>query len=278
MTPTSMAATCAVWSTNVLSRLRSCSLAFPTEWPVRRILDDQALAEYNAIFRFLLRLKRVEYTLRRCPLPRNLSCSHGSVAARLIATRSYLLHVVGNLQSYAISRVVHTTSAELDTAIAAETTVTNVIQRHTDFLSTLRDRCLLNRKAAVISDAVSRILDLALALRRAAHDATNAPLRGLVARGGDVSPRERGSLRGAVAHLELDFDDHDHDDDVAEATQREEAERCERELVRISKEVADSTKLVTVVLAKAITLSFQPHLADLLGRLDFNGFVSRTRK
>eukprot|EP00295_Goniomonas_pacifica_P016968 CAMPEP_0175863334 /NCGR_PEP_ID=MMETSP0107_2-20121207/32436_1 /TAXON_ID=195067 ORGANISM="Goniomonas pacifica, Strain CCMP1869" /NCGR_SAMPLE_ID=MMETSP0107_2 /ASSEMBLY_ACC=CAM_ASM_000203 /LENGTH=124 /DNA_ID=CAMNT_0017180419 /DNA_START=45 /DNA_END=419 /DNA_ORIENTATION=+ len=45
MTPTSMAATCAVWSTNVLSRLRSCSLAFPTEWPVRRILDDQALAE-----------------------------------------------------------------------------------------------------------------------------------------------------------------------------------------------------------------------------------------
>lgn len=68
-----------MYHTDATNSLDYLAIDFRADWPLEIIFDKQSLVNYNAVFRFLMRIKRVNYMIQqqdywvRMRPPRNIA-------------------------------------------------------------------------------------------------------------------------------------------------------------------------------------------------------------
>ncbi len=157
-------------------------LSYSVDWPLNIILSSKSLAVYNKVFRFLLRVKRAMWSLRQIQAKELISqlvkeeekqeeekqedkledeeerLSPSLRIHRVLLLRSWLLHFVGNVHSYFMSRVLHTTELELRAALRDCADLDQILRAHGEYLARVFDRCFLHSSARVLREAVFRVL------------------------------------------------------------------------------------------------------------------------
>ena len=90
---------------------------------------------------------------------------------RILVLRSWLLHFVGNVHSYLMTRVLHTTQLELQEILHNEgehkiNDLDDIIVAHNLYIEKIHDRCFLHQSANVLRGAVIKVLNTCLELHR----------------------------------------------------------------------------------------------------------------
>ena len=97
---------------------------------------------------------------------------------RILLLRSWLLHFVGNIHSYLMTRVLHTTQLELQDVLREEAEhkindLDDIIQCHNKYIERIHDRCFLHPSTSVLRQAVLKVLNTCLDLHRHCNQFVN---------------------------------------------------------------------------------------------------------
>ena len=167
--------------------LDRATLSYSVEWPLNIVLDSASLAMYNQVFLFLMRVKRSVWTLHQIEAKqlaqrlregealrlRMAEEGEGSEAElqededdglspdgllhRVLLLRSWLFHFVGNVHSYFMTRVLHSTEIELTSELKSATDLDEIIRAHAGYISRIHDRCFLHPSVRVLREAVAKV-------------------------------------------------------------------------------------------------------------------------
>lgn len=90
---------------------------------------------------------------------------------RILLLRSWLLHFVGNIHSYFMTRVLHTTQLELQGALNEEgehkiNDLDDIISAHNRYIERIHDRCFLHQSTIVLREAVVKVFNTCVALHK----------------------------------------------------------------------------------------------------------------
>ena len=167
------------------------TLSYSVEWPLNIVLDSTSFEMYNQVFLFLMRVKRSVWTLHQIEakelaqrltegkaLRRRLAEEgegEGSEAEllddedegltpdglihRVLLLRSWLFHFVGNVHSYFMTRVLHSTEIELTSELKSACDLDEIIRAHSGYISRIHDRCFLHPSVRVLREAVAKVGD-----------------------------------------------------------------------------------------------------------------------
>ena len=164
--------------TQQISRL---SLEYEAGWLVQRVITRDCMKEYNTIFRLLLEVKRVKYSVVRAHIlymkrgrersssnklyerasRRQRRSSEENVKHSLHIDMAEILHVVGLLELYFMSRV-HACWNPLVESISNSESIDEMKSHHVAYLAKIRDICLLRDDTVAVLDAVRNVLSAAL--------------------------------------------------------------------------------------------------------------------
>ncbi len=87
------------------------------------------------------------------------------VVHRVLLLRSWLLHFVGNVHSYFMTRVLHSTEIELADALKTAADLDDILATHCSYVGRVYDRCFLHPSVRVLREAVLKVLALCERLR-----------------------------------------------------------------------------------------------------------------
>eukprot|EP00050_Salpingoeca_kvevrii_P014818 m.40509 g.40509 ORF g.40509 m.40509 type:complete len:1008 (-) comp6001_c0_seq2:111-3134(-) len=150
-----------------IKALDGLALRYEVPWPCNLALTTKVQDSYQQVFRFLLKLKRAKWALDEIAIkdvPR-LSKSKFPIH-KLQLMRAKLLHAVRLLSDYIMMRILQSLSAEFEERLATEITSIDELQSlHERYLEHILDRCLLQKKAKPVHDAMITILAQALRFR-----------------------------------------------------------------------------------------------------------------
>ena len=165
------------------------TLSYSVEWPLNIVLDSASFAMYNQVFLFLMRVKRSVWTLhqiearelaqrlaegealrRRMAEERNDNSEDGELQDdedegltadglihRVLLLRSWLFHFVGNVHSYFMTRVLHSTEIELTSELKSAGDLDEIIRAHASYISRIHDRCFLHPSVRILREAVAKV-------------------------------------------------------------------------------------------------------------------------
>lgn len=174
-----------------MSGLERVSIGYAAPWPVSLIITPQSLLQYNAVFRFLLKLKHALISLQRlslkgfhiitlifllahCQFINYLNISLldmggmdgaeggekliGQVRRhRLQLLRAWLLHFTSSVDYYVMECVLECAHAKLDADLHAATHLGDVIDCHDDYVRSIYTQCLQQSSAAFLQDALNQV-------------------------------------------------------------------------------------------------------------------------
>jgi gamma-tubulin complex component 6 len=137
-----------------LGALDHVGLELAVEWPLTVVITARHLAQYNTIFRFMVRQRRVSHELRRVWTAFQ---SHSARALsrdprmhELALFRHEVRHFVGTLESFILTQVLHVAWADFEAETARAQTITALRAAHAAFLERATHHCLLHESAASI--------------------------------------------------------------------------------------------------------------------------------
>eukprot|EP00731_Ephydatia_muelleri_P023846 Em0016g117a len=148
----------------------SLSMEYEVQWPLNIIFNEEAMHTYNETFRFLLQVKWAKWCLEGLrqrtdtwvALPPDLRHK----VQLLHHLKSQLLHFINSLNNYLMTRILHSVGLEFQEDIAKAEDIDTLVSVHDKYVNTIFDRCLLNKKASYIKEAIMKILNLALHFRQ----------------------------------------------------------------------------------------------------------------
>ncbi len=167
-------------------------LHYSVEWPVSIVLGPESLANYNRVFLFLLGVKRALWSLGQISAKELAArlrdwdeeenpeddddeeerltpslCVH-----RVLLLRSWLMHFVGSVHAYFMSRVLHSTELELRDRLRRDDglDLDGILSAHDEHMARVSDRCFLHPTARALREAVDRVLGVCLRLSRLCRD------------------------------------------------------------------------------------------------------------
>ena len=175
-------------STNVASVQSAASiyLHYEMDWPLTIIFDSKAEEKYNAIFSFLLQVKRAVWSLEQLRIAElwrgdarddtqddfatpeairtTLESQQPATAVRqkMYVLRVKLLHFVQSFHVYIMTRILHSSGLEFKAQVSEAKDFDEIVTIHLDFLEKVYDRCLLSPKVGFAKEAITRILNLCL--------------------------------------------------------------------------------------------------------------------
>ena len=169
--------------------LEKTALLYDIEWPLSIVLHEESLKKYSKVFVFLMRVKQSLWALQQIKakdlaetlgfeeeeksfeedsLRRNAEeedeDSPSLKMHRILLLRSWLFHFVGNVHSYFMTRVLHSTELELKSDLAECRDLDQIISVHDAYIDRIHDRCFLHSSAKVLRDAVGKVLKLCMDL------------------------------------------------------------------------------------------------------------------
>jgi gamma-tubulin complex component 6 len=141
-----------IYSPAVLNML---TLSYKLQWPLNLILNPETMEQYQAIFNYLLKLKRISWVLDECvQLLKTLHKKHGknllhSPQFRNVQQiRHKMTHVVHCLENYVTRNVLQISWIGFMEDLKKAESVHCVYKKHTSFLKRILFLCLLNKKSA----------------------------------------------------------------------------------------------------------------------------------
>ena len=166
------------------------NLSYDVSWPLNIVLCRESFVKYNQIFLFLLRVKRALWTLQQINSKDLIDSLNGGDADdsssgdefkdpedsispdetspmkihRVFLLRSWLFHFVGNVHSYFMTRVLHSTELELAGKLGDCKDLDEVLETHSNYVGRIYDRCFLNKSARILLEAVNKVLGVCQAL------------------------------------------------------------------------------------------------------------------
>ena len=168
-------------------------LHYEMQWPLTVIFDSKAEETYNAVFSFLLQVKRALWSLEQLRINDLLpgaktieerfsdteseaSYSGNEAFAeaknptklrqRLYILRVRLMHFVQSFHVYIMTRILHTSGLEFKMQLEKAKDFEEILTLHQDFLEKVYDRCLLSPKVGFAKEAITRILNLSLSFQK----------------------------------------------------------------------------------------------------------------
>ena len=146
--------------------LESMTLSYRVDWPLYFIFNRNTMKMYNEIFKFLLRVKRSLWTLQQIQAKDLIGKGDfdDNRLHRVLLLRAWMLHFLGSVHSYFMSRILHSTEIELQSSLSACEDFDQIIETHSEFISGVYDRCFLHQSAKVLRDAVVKVLNIGLEL------------------------------------------------------------------------------------------------------------------
>lgn len=135
--------------------LNMLTLSYKLEWPLNLILNPETMEQYQAIFNYLLKLKRISWVLDECvQLLKTLQKRHGK---KLLDSQQFrnvqqirhkMTHFVHCLENYVTRNVLQISWMGFMEDLKKAESVHCVYKKHTSFLKRILFLCLLNKKSA----------------------------------------------------------------------------------------------------------------------------------
>ncbi|KAM7221146.1 Spc97 / Spc98 family domain containing protein [Rhypophila decipiens] len=145
--------------------LPSISLAYCLPWPVRIIVPDSAIVDYQLLFTFLLQIRRAIYTLSHPILQSHnghLKLFGAQQYPRYFLLRAKILWFANTLLTYLTTLVLSPNNAKLKADLEHATDVDEMVTAHSKYLARVMSESFQGIKLKPIRDCMLDILDLAI--------------------------------------------------------------------------------------------------------------------
>ena len=234
--------------------LRRISLRYTVPWPLQMIIDEAALATYNAQFLFLLQVKYARHEMVRlqgsCFTARTLERkvrenvlqaeARGIRWPKVEHLRHRLFHFVSTVDHWLLDRLHGASLAALRDALRSASGFDGVLAVHRAFLADISYRALVGSEKlwASIAGRIRAILELAVQFAHACRIVLDAD--------------ELGTSAPSTTAL------------VA---------KCNGELAQVDREFTDALQQLVTILSSSLRISGTPELAELALRLDYNSYA-----
>ncbi|KAI0012772.1 Spc98 family-domain-containing protein [Xylariaceae sp. FL0662B] len=152
---------------SVRKGLPSVKVIYRLSWPVRIVLTDESLSQYQAVFTFLLQLRRASYVLQRHRLMSDGTAHVTSDQAIYYGLRSKLLWFCDTLHSYLTMLVLGPLITQLQADIQQAEDVDAMIESHCTFTKRMINEMCLGSKLDPIRQCMLDVFDLAIRLQDA---------------------------------------------------------------------------------------------------------------
>mmetsp|Transcript_8706 Transcript_8706/g.17003 ORF Transcript_8706/g.17003 Transcript_8706/m.17003 type:complete len:751 (+) Transcript_8706:47-2299(+) len=144
------------------------SLEYRVEKPLNTIFTTDVMEQYQALFRFLWKIKRVEFTLKtkafRQMRPVLIMMEYPDIRPHLIqcqALHHEIRHFVSNFLNYLLIEVVESSWIRFQQAIVTVKDLEELINCHSNYLQDLHNRSFLGPQTDSIYRQVLKLLELA---------------------------------------------------------------------------------------------------------------------
>ncbi|KAI0167011.1 Spc98 family-domain-containing protein [Hypoxylon sp. FL1284] len=155
---------------SVRKGLPSVRIIYRLSWPVRMVLTDESLAQYQAVFTFLLQLRRASSVLHKYRLVSD-SVAGTSIAsseqAMYYGLRSKFLWFCNTLQSYLSTLVLGPLTAQLRVNLQRADDVSDMIAAHSTFTKQMISEMCLSSKLDPIRQCILDLFDVVIRLQDA---------------------------------------------------------------------------------------------------------------
>lgn len=155
---------------SVRKGLPSVRIIYRLSWPLRIVLSDESLAQYQAVFTFLLQLRRASSVLHRYRLVSDSvvgTSITSSEQAIYYGLRSKFLWFCNTLQSYLTTLVLGPLTAQLRVSLQQAEDVSGMIGSHSTFTKQMINEMCLGSKLDPIRQCMLDMFDLAIRLQDA---------------------------------------------------------------------------------------------------------------
>ncbi|KAI1765615.1 Spc98 family-domain-containing protein [Hypoxylon sp. FL1150] len=155
---------------SVRKGLSSVRIIYRLSWPIRIVLSDESIAQYQAVFTFLLQLRRASSVLHRYRLVSDSVAGTSitsSEQAIYYGLRSKFLWFCNTLQSYLSTLVLGPLTDQLRANLQQAEDVSGMITSHSTFTKQMISEMCLSSKLDPIRQCILDMFDLAIRLQDA---------------------------------------------------------------------------------------------------------------
>ncbi|XP_021351064.1 gamma-tubulin complex component 6-like isoform X2 [Mizuhopecten yessoensis] len=223
---------------NAYDTLDCLELRYKVTWPLNIVITDSLISKYSKVFSFMLQLKRTVWVLKdvwyRLKRDAMVHKAGGSSHFRQLQLhRQEMQHFVKVMQGYIANQVIHVTWCEFTEALKSDVhNLDDLHKVHSNYLDKAIFRCLLNKKAGAVMKIIQDIFSLILKFR-----------------------------------LQLVNAEWQYDEDTGNL-----AHSNFQSMVASYKAFREYSVFLFKVVNKLAIRGYQPHLQELLLRLNFNDY------
>lgn len=161
---------------NRLSELNSLYFSYKLCWPLNVILNFSSQQKYREIFNFLLQIKCAKYALDELRFDelktkKKFFESESELPLfqkihSMCLLRMRLLYFINNFHMYIMTQIQQHGSSELKKELDSAVNIEQVLNSHNRYLAQIYEYSLLHSKFAILKDAITLILNLALSFQQ----------------------------------------------------------------------------------------------------------------
>ncbi|KAL1497752.1 hypothetical protein ABEB36_008656 [Hypothenemus hampei] len=148
--------------------LECLSLTYKVNWPLNILLPSDTIAKYDEMFKFLLKINRVSWVLKKIFLElKILAKETGKKEIYLMSSPQYrrlhqcrhvMSHFMQTLQNYIVGEVLQLSWANFEKNLLRVTNIDELYIAHTTYVKDILFRCMLNQKSIALKKVIHKIL------------------------------------------------------------------------------------------------------------------------
>ncbi|GJQ83899.1 hypothetical protein Trydic_g19839 [Trypoxylus dichotomus] len=152
--------------------LECLSLSYKVAWPLNVLLPADTIAKYDDVFKFLLKLHRVSWILKKILQElKLLSKRSGKRETYLVLSpqfqklhlhRHIMTHFVQTLQNYVVAEVLQTSWDSFEKKLVSVNNIDEIYLLHVAYIKNILFMCLLNQRSLPIRKLILKIFTVVL--------------------------------------------------------------------------------------------------------------------
>ncbi|KAG5898433.1 hypothetical protein JTB14_036516 [Gonioctena quinquepunctata] len=142
------------------------SLTYKVKWPLNILLPTDTIAKYDEVFKFILKLNRVSWVLKKTFLElKVLAKETGKKEIYLMSSPQYrklhqcrhvMTQFVQTLQNYVVGEVLQSSWALFEKNLENVTSIDELYSAHTAYIKNILFMCLLNQKTVILRNVIHK--------------------------------------------------------------------------------------------------------------------------
>ncbi|KAF7285504.1 hypothetical protein GWI33_010602 [Rhynchophorus ferrugineus] len=143
------------------------SLTYKVKWPLNILLPSDAVSKYDQVFKFLVKLNRVSWVLKKIFLElKILAKETGKKEIYLMSSPQYrklhqcrhvMSHFMQTLQNYIVGEVLQPSWELFERSLEQVTNLDELYSAHTVYIKNILFRCMLNQKSIALKNIIQKI-------------------------------------------------------------------------------------------------------------------------